>query len=741
VSVDPRRALVLLAMGTAACGADETEAPPLFYPDVWREDGCRAGELEQDDGSCRPAGILPDECGEGFVHDGLDGCDPVLPAEPCPPGSMAIPGETVCHEVAPCGSGSWGDIPGEPSTQWVDDDYQGSDSDGSQAKPWTTVQQGVLAASPGAIVAIAAGSYVEHLLITNKNVRLWGKCPAEVAIVGPPGSTFVIDIRGAGGTEIHDLAATGSGLGIATAGSEGVLADRVWIHDTSEPGFLAQDFGGATSSTLRRSLVENATGNAAYALGASITVEASVLRDSEPGPMGDFGRGVTIAQDPATLAQSSLALRRSLVERNHETGVSIYGSPAEIDSSVIRDTLPRAIDGALGAGVAVWRQMDTQTRAAVTVRRSVVATNRDLGITATDSDIAVETTMIEDTLVQESDGVNGIGFLAVDTLLEPKSQAVLRRSVVARALTAGVGTAGVDASIESVVARDVEVNPSTGITGRGMTIELNPLAMPPVPGTVSLRGSLVEHAHEVGVSLVGVTGLVESTLVRQIAPRPTGLFGRGVSVEVDPSSGSAAVVTLDRMRIEEVHEFGIFVVGSQATIDRAIVRDVHARPFDGALGVGLAVQMSFENGAPASASLQRSTVERTQQSGIFVAGATTWLESIVVTDTFTDGVGRYGDGLIVSAALFADQLVPTEAHAHAVRLERSARAGLSSFAASVWLGASTLECNPIHIDGETFQGIDFTFTDEGANVCGCAGATEQCKVLSTNLTAPEPVDD
>ena len=31
------------------------------------DDGCPAGTLGLDDGSCQPAGILPEMCGEGFV--------------------------------------------------------------------------------------------------------------------------------------------------------------------------------------------------------------------------------------------------------------------------------------------------------------------------------------------------------------------------------------------------------------------------------------------------------------------------------------------------------------------------------------------------------------------------------------------------------------------------------------------------------------------------------------------------
>src|SRR5690349_3224518 len=111
-----------------ACGPGETllddgrcqpAGLPLDMPP------CAPGEAQLEDGTCQKAGIPPDACGEGFMPDGNDGCEAILPDEPCPKGLMAVPGMTQCEEVAPCGSGTWGDIPVEPSTQYVDQSYTG----------------------------------------------------------------------------------------------------------------------------------------------------------------------------------------------------------------------------------------------------------------------------------------------------------------------------------------------------------------------------------------------------------------------------------------------------------------------------------------------------------------------------------------------------------------------------------------------------------------------------------------
>jgi hypothetical protein len=314
----------------------------------------------------------------------------------------------------------------------------------------------------------------------------------------------------------------------------------------------------------------------------------------------------------------------------------------------------------------------------------------------------------------------------------------VRRSLVERAVTAAIGTAGVDATVESVVARDVTVRPADGHAGRGMTLEDNAAVVPPVPGNAAIRGCLVERAQESGVSFVGATGSVESLHVRDITTRDDGLFGRGISVELDPPSGFRSSVTLERLKVERCHEFGVFVVGSDATIDRAIVTGVSARPVDGLLGAGLAVQLSLETGAPASATIRRATIQDTQQTGLFVAGAITDIESVVIEDTGADGNGLYGDGLLVSHAVFNGAPVATGAQVRQVHIARSARAGFSSFAAPVSLAASTLDCNPIHLAGETYQGLAASFTDGGNNVCGCGDVVEACKVLSADLAPPEP---
>ena len=252
-------------LATAACGGDEAEPRPP--PDGGADAGplgCKPGSLARGDGTCAPAGlpadapcppgealgeagacipagVPPEMCGDGFLPDGDSGCDPVLPAEPCPPGLIAVPGDAECREVAPCGAGTWGEIPVEPGTQHVDASYAAADGDGSAAKPWPTIQAGIAAAAPGAIVAVAAGSYAEDAFVHDKAVRLWGRCPELVEIVGTGVAFASLRIEDADGTEVRSLAIRGAQTGVAVTGSLEVLLDSALGTRKWRPGDRCRD--------------------------------------------------------------------------------------------------------------------------------------------------------------------------------------------------------------------------------------------------------------------------------------------------------------------------------------------------------------------------------------------------------------------------------------------------------------------------------------------------------------------
>lgn len=138
-----------LAAGLIGCTGDPGDSPIS-------QGECLAVEPGQEVIGCE-AGIPAERCGEGFEPDGEKGCVALLPQDVCPEGLFAVPGETACRSPASCEAGAWGGAPVGAATQYVDVDYGGGASDGTENAPWTSIGDAVANAAPNAVVAIAPG--------------------------------------------------------------------------------------------------------------------------------------------------------------------------------------------------------------------------------------------------------------------------------------------------------------------------------------------------------------------------------------------------------------------------------------------------------------------------------------------------------------------------------------------------------------------------------------------------------
>jgi hypothetical protein len=543
----------------------------------------------------------------------------VLPAEPCGEGLMAVPGETSCREVAPCGEGRWGAIAVDASTQFVDGSYPGVDSDGTAERPWTTVQAGVDAAEAGAIVAVASGSYFEDLVIRGAPVRVWGRCPAMVEIRGSATALAAVLVReDAAGSEMRDLAIRGGAFGVVVTGSEGIALDRVWIHDTADRGLVVQDDLGPTQVMLTRSLIEAAGDTGAFIGAAATTIEATVVRGTRAKPSAPgSGRGIVAGDRPETAQRATVTVRSSLVENNTDLGVFVWGSDATIEATVVRDTQPSS-EGKSGWGMAIQDHAESGQRSIGRIDGSVIERNHDLGILVSGSDVTMQTSVVRDTL-----------------------------------------------------------------------------------------------------------------------PRPAdGKFGRGLTIKQNPESGQRANATVATSVIDRNHDVGLFVWGADATLESVLVRGTLGLADPDWLGSAIQVQLFVETGARSFATIRASTVDDNAGLGIAIAGSDANVAETLVRNTHARADGAFGDGLVVVAAYG-----PASAGIAASRVEGSARAGIVSFGAQVPLASTALECNAIHLDVETSEGLLGSIEDGGDNACGCGGEMVTCKAVSSNLAPPAPLEE
>jgi len=623
----PQALAVTLALTALGCGADETDPAP---GPVAEPEGCVPGELEVPEG-CKPAGIWV--CAEGFVSDELGGCLPILPAGPCPEGTMAIPGETECREIAPCADGTWGDIPVGPDTQHVDGTYAGGDSDGSAARPWPTVAEGIAAAAPGAIVAIAAGSYAEDLTVQGKPVVLWGRCPALVELRGGASSLAPLFIRsGADGTAVRDLALTGPQNGLAVSGSLDVVADRLWVHHTGQRGLSMESTLGPTSVTLSRSLVEQAQNIGAFTLTAPLTIEQSVVRGTQPTTNRSGGIGVQTG--------AALTLRGSVVELNGEDQVFVSSSEALVESTVIRDGQP-ATTQQWGGGIAILRDNATQVASAATLRDTLVERNRTYGIFVEGSIAALERVVVRDTQPELASDSLGPGIQVQDhgTLAQP-SELTVREAVFERNHYAGMSITGASAWIESVIVRDTVRAPARDDHGRGILLFIDDPNLLPTTGTV--LGSVVERNTEAGIFGQGVELTIDRTAVRDSLPRTADHYGgRGVNLQSEDHLHPSHLVLRDSL-VGTSHNSGIYVAGSFATIERTEVHTVTHDQGMNLFGDGV-VAINYTGLAVGTTTLSGCTLTQSERAGIASFGAAVAVSNTTFECNPVDMNGQDGD--------------------------------------------------------------------------------------------------
>lgn len=610
--VGPLAAALLLA---AACGES---TPPA--PGAGGSGGEGAGGVAYCDPSvsleeCPAAGIPPSACGEGFESDQIGGCRAILPAELCAAGSMATPGETSCRPVAPCGAGTWGDIQTDGDTQYVDGSYGGGNSDGSVARPWTRVEDAVAAATPGATVAIADGTYVESVWI-EKPVTLWGRCPELVTLEGLAEDPALVLLAGAQGAVVRGVQVTGPSYTVVTTGVAEVELREVWIHDSGNVGIQAFD----------------------------------------------------------QLGPASLTVRDSLIERTYRMGVMVLGSVVEVERSVIRGT---RFDAGTNIAQAVFAASNDQSgvRGQVMIRRSVVEGNEDIGLQVEGADL-----IVEDTIVRA----------AAPPATSPYS---------------GVGIQGNE--------------------------DFNTAA----PSTVTVERSVVESVHYIGVAIQGSSLSLRHTVVRDVLPDvATQGHGRGINVQatlaLEPATGLIAASLVERAR-----DVGILAHGADLTIEDTIIRDIRAEAVDLSHGGGLgALPISGQPGSASSLTVRRSLVQQTTATGISVSNASALIEQTVVSQTLSAAdSGLYGDGVIAVGADAFVRLVSSQSN-------HNTRVGAVAFGGVIELDTSLLWCNPIALAGELHMSSEARFDDLGTNLCGCGESLEPCRVLSTGVAAPAPIE-
>jgi hypothetical protein len=544
--------VALLAQG---CGGDATDPEPEPEPEPPL--ACEPGTQMVGE-SCIAAGIPEGFCGEGFAWDPSGTCAPILPAAPCPAGQMAIVGEAECRPVAPCSSGTWGDIAIEATTQHVDGSAPAG-GDGSAAAPWTTIQQAVNASAPGGQVAVAAGTYVESVDVL-KPVRIEGVCPDLVVIEGPAGAQRTVLVGAqADGAVLRRLTVTGGGLGVWNIGAADVLLDRLHIHDTGAWAIEASDLEGAGSMRIVDSLLENLPGHGMLVAGVSLQVERSVVRGVTPSLQVATSSAVQLTSSGVTGAPVAASITTSVIEANTGVGVFVQGGAVTIEATALRDH--QVSSNGTGGGVVGLFDEAFLVPTEVDVTGSTVERATKVGLGVAGAVMSVTHTAVRGTAMSAS-GTEGFG-LSVQGWAGAGlgGQVTAVQSSFEDNHVSGVLVSGGDAVVEGI--RVVGTQPASTLAhGRGMTVQESIVSG--LPSKAEVRYSQLVDNLEAGMAVTSAEAIVDRTLVAS-THAINGRLGDGIAVVV--RTQAPASLQLGNSSIEDNARAGLSLFGAAASVE------------------------------------------------------------------------------------------------------------------------------------------------------------------------------
>ena len=657
------------------CGDGFTQNGPVCIPDF---DYCMVNEVALAGGGCMRVGA-PATCLKGWNLVKRGWCEPVLPAGNCPKGSMSVIGKATCQPIRDCDNGKYGNIKVTSKTIYVDRQYARADSDGTKSKPYQSIDDALSAAPSGAHIAVAAGEYLENLVI-NKQVTLEGRCPRLVSVKGYKTDHIATIQVTNSGTEIRGLSVTGPGIGVVLISATKVVVDRCLISDNGSTGLAANAY---SEGTVRYSLVE---GNHKIGIGAdfsSITVDHCDIRETREDELEkeSYASGLSAYDGGLTVVDSVIS------DNGPKDGILIQNSKGKILRSVIRGTRARPEEtGFDSSGLRI------QLGSEVVIHDTLIADNRQAGIIATESTVLVERSVIRHTRSQTHHGYLGIGILSKATQRSPAAKLEMKDCTVADNASVGVLALGGVATLERVVIRDTGLasKPDNWTEGFLAVGANKKWAVPKL--RLTLRSTLLEDNHGLGLNFRGgAVASVEECTVRStrkpaLVTKPETSIAGGIWVSEGDPGEEAPQVTLKECLVEKTEGFGLVVFkrGVVKTM-RTVVRDT-ARLAGGAVPA-VTIESGSKDPKPPDLvlTMKCSAVQNTPGVGVLVNGAKIQLVQCKIKDTTMPG----GDGISIRRTKH-----PAEASLECTMVENSTRAGL------VFFGGKGKICQSIFRGGE-----------------------------------------
>jgi hypothetical protein len=545
--------------------------------------------------SCVPVGVTA--CAPGFVKDPSGwGCVAVLPKTRCAGATREKLGEESCAPIGDC------DAPFPPpgATHHVNANYTDAQLD---ATHFRTIADAIAVAPAGAVIAVDAGTYAEKIA-PKAPVTVVGRCAAKTIFATTEAIGPGLRVEGVKDVVLRGVTLKGfiGGVGVY---SGSVSLEDVLVESSRVAGLIVSNAGSSlrvARSVVRGTRAEPADPQAtaiAVQRGASLDFVESVVADSEFVGLATYNAGST-AKVSRSVFRDGFA---RLAGKNAGVfGVGIFASDASevtVEETAVLDHVSEGIAIARGGG----------QPAKGTVRRSVVR-----GVTRDSRDFARGIEVARDgTLVVEGTTVSGADEHEI--------------------LSTEGGSADVrDTTTLGSLAGDPKVRAGAGLVvsdGGKAKVSSCAFVAPRITGIqVQVNGTLEAD------------GVLVSDVV--FAPIPSGVtndnfFGFGVSVK------GGSTVSLSRAAILRANVVGFLVNGASTTsLAEVVVADT--RPSK-AKEAGRAV--SIQEGSKLT--MTRSALLRNREAGLVAIEASSLdVKDSIVKATSLDADGAFGLGVLIA---------------------------------------------------------------------------------------------
>lgn len=609
----------------------------------------------------RPAALpVLTPCPDGFVTledaDGPATCEPwpedLEPAS-CADGEVLLPGTTGCAPIGgACAEDGWPAALPATGVLFVSSGAPAG-GDGSRAAPLPAIADALALATGGTTIALARGDYAESFSIP-AGVTVRGACTGETRIT-PPASTDVaapaVTFAGAG-ARLEDVTIASDRPGIRVDG-DGATANVARVEVIDGRGPAINVLPGTTLSVDRVSirriarLVPDGVGFGVFADTATVYARRLSVLAVEGPAMAVQGNGASATLRDVTFADAARSdglglglfvhagavarVSRATIRRVNSIGVLLgaEGTAITIEDTTIRDTT-EDVSGQFGRGIEV------ELGARATVRRTLLAGNREASIGADQATIDLEDVVVRDSRARSDGGVGRAISMGAGSL-------TTRRVLVERAYETGVlvsREAVLDGS--DLVIRDVLPQMSDG--GRGVGLEIAPRT------TATVARVEIEGAHLAGVYIAGATAALSDVAISRTR------FSSDVSTAAF-AAWAGAQVRVERMSVDDAEAVGIFVYDPGTALQAVDVAISDLVPLT-ASGPGMGIGRGVEVNSGASIALERASIERYADVAIAIGqpGTTARLYDVAIAEGIgrQDGnVGRgigVGDGATVEGA-------------------------------------------------------------------------------------------